>query len=161
MVRKPFITALFILALLCLNACATIITGKKQVILVQSQPQGAQVSFHRIMAPEFIPQLASDTQDFDESTAPKAYINSQLDSGLSCITPCYISVPRLQKDTLVMTLQKTGYQPVQHKFSKKFNEASLLNFLLPWNWMIDANNGAILRYSQPDTFLLEEVKKRQ
>jgi hypothetical protein len=70
-------------------------------------------------------------------------------------------VPRLQKDTLVMTLQKTGYQPVQHKFSKKFNEASLLNFLLPWNWMIDANNGAILRYSQPDTFLLEEVKKRQ
>lgn len=149
------------MAVLSLSACATLITGKRQVILVNSSPQGAQVGFYRILAPEFIPQLAPDTADFDESKAPKATINKQLDSALHCVTPCYIRVPRLQIDTLVITIQKTGYQTVEHKFRKKFNEASALNFLLPWNWMIDANNGAIIRYNQPDTFLLQEVKKRK
>jgi hypothetical protein len=102
-----------------LNACATLITGKKQVILVQSQPQGAQVSFHRIMAPEFIPQLASDTQDYDESTAPKAYPNSQLDSGLTCITPCYYPRAKIAKRHPRDDSAKNRLSAIQHKFYKE------------------------------------------
>lgn len=143
------------------TACATLITGKQQVIRVVSNPSGADVHFFRILAPEFIPVYPIDTLEWELKPTPLPKINGSLDSAIHCVTPCIVRVPRLQTDTLAMIVEKTGYQPITHRFRKKWNEASALNFLLPWNWMIDANNGAIIRYPQPDTFLLKEIKKRQ
>ncbi len=31
-------------------------------------------------------------------------------------------------------------------YSPTFNESALLNFVIPWNWMIDAYTGAVLRW---------------
>jgi len=139
LVRKQSIIAAVVAIALSFTACATLITGKQQVIRVVSTPAGADVHFFRI----------------------PSRINHRLDTAVHCVTPCFLRVPRLQTDTLVMVVEKAGYQPVTHRFKKRWNEASALNFILPWNWMIDANNGAVLRYDQPDTFLLQEIKKRQ
>jgi hypothetical protein len=161
LVRKQFIIPLLLILALSFSACATLITGKQQVIHIVSNPAGAEVKFYRILSPEFIPKAQFDTLDEEAAQTIIPRLNYTLDSNLHGKTPCYIRVPRLQSDTLVMRLELTGYQPVTHRFKKKWNEASALNFVIPWNWMIDANNGAIIRYSQPDTFQLEEIEKRQ
>lgn len=161
MVRKQFIIPLLLILAVSFTACATLITGKQQVIHVVSNPPGADVHFYRILAPEFIPKTGDDSVDSEPAEPQVIRTNHTLDSGIHCITPCYVRVPRLQTDTLAMNVELTGYQPVTHRFKKKWNEASALNFVIPWNWMIDANNGAVIRYPQPDTFLLQEVKKRQ
>ncbi len=146
---------------LSMTACATLITGKKQVIHVVSQPSGAQVHFYRILSPEFIPNVINDSAEAEENKPYKPRINDWTDSAIHCTTPCYVRVPRLQSDTLVMVINKPGYLTKEHRFKKRWNEASALNFLIPWNWMVDANNGAVIRYPQPDTLVLEEIQKRQ
>lgn len=161
MVRKQFIIPLLLILAVGFTACATLITGKQQVIHVVSQPPGASVQFFRILAPEFIPNVSLDSMENEPVAPTNPRLNFTLDSNIHCVTPCYVRVPRLQTDTLAMKVELTGYQPVTHRFKKKWNEASALNFVIPWNWMIDANNGAVIRYPQPDTFLLQEVKKRQ
>ena len=157
MVRKQSIIAAVVAIALSFTACATLITGKQQVIRVVSTPAGADVHFFRILGPEFIPMSPGDTLEPTSSAVPSSRINHRLDTAVHCVTPCFLRVPRLQTDTLVMVVEKAGYQPVTHRFKKRWNEASALNFILPWNWMIDANNGAVLRYDQPDTFLLQEI----
>ncbi|MCE2876713.1 MAG: hypothetical protein LW772_03455 [Bacteroidetes bacterium] len=114
MVRKQSIIAAVVAIALSFTACATLITGKQQVIRVVSTPAGADVHFFRILGPEFIPMSPGDTLEPTSSAVPSSRINHRLDTAV-----------------------------------------------LPWNWMIDANNGAVLRYDQPDTFLLQEIKKRQ
>ncbi|MFM7638524.1 MAG: hypothetical protein ACKO67_02230 [Bacteroidota bacterium] len=161
MVRKQSIIALLLTLAVSFSACATLITGKQQVIHVVSNPPGAEVHFFRILAPEFIPNAQWDSMEKEPTTPMSPRMNFVLDSNIHCITPCYVRVPRLQTDTLAMRVEMTGYQSVTHRFKKKWNEASALNFVIPWNWMIDANNSAVIRYPQPDTFLLQEVKKRQ
>ena len=161
MVRKQSIIVLLSALILGLSACATLITGKQQVIHVVSTPPGAEVHFFRILAPEFIPLVNTDTSETGDIETPPTKFNHLLDSAIHCTTPCYVRVPRLQTDPLVMAVEKTGYQPVNHRFKKQWNEASALNFILPWNWMIDANNGAVIRYPQPDTIQLQEIQKRQ
>ena len=161
MVRKQSIIAAVFAIAFGFTACATLITGKQQVIRVVSTPAGADVHFFRILGPEFIPMSPGDTIEPTAISTPLPKINRTTDSGIHCITPCFVRVPRLQTDTLAMVLEKTGYQPVTHRFKKRWNEASALNFILPWNWMIDANNGAVIRYDQPDTIQLQEIQKRQ
>lgn len=76
------------------------------------------------------------------------------------ITPCFINVRRPLKDSLKITLSHPNYQPNTQILKPRFNESAGLNFIIPWNWMIDAMTGSLMRYSLPDTFVLKEIKKR-
>lgn len=67
--------------------------------------------------------------------------------------------PLSVKDSLFLLVSKPNYESKLLYLKPKFNEASTLNFIFPWNWMIDAIEGGILRFQIPDTILLKEIKK--
>jgi hypothetical protein len=148
-----------IVAALGFFGCATIITGKKQSLYIVSNPPGASIYVARINANK-APQ---ETQvDSFASTAETPSIKKIIpDTTISGITPCFIDVRRPQKDSLQITLIYPNHQPTSQTLKPKFNESAGLNFIIPWNWMIDAMTGSLMRYSLPDTFVLREIKKTQ
>lgn len=159
MVRTKIIISVLIVAALGFFGCATIITGKKQSLYIVSKPPGASIYVARINAHK-APQ---ETQvDSFASTAETPSIKKIIpDTTISGITPCFIDVRRPQKDSLQITLTHPNYQPTSQTLKSKFNESAGLNFIIPWNWMIDAMTGSLMRYSLPDTFVLREIKKTQ
>ncbi len=159
MVRTKIIISVLIVAALGFFGCATIITGKKQSLYIVSNPPGASIYVARINANK-APQ---ETQvDSFASTAETPSIKKIIpDTTISGITPCFIDVRRPQKDSLQITLTHPNYQPTSQTLKPKFNESAGLNFIIPWNWMIDAMTGSLMRYSLPDTFVLREIKKTQ
>jgi hypothetical protein len=148
-----------IVAALGFFGCATIITGKKQSLYIVSNPPGASIYVARITAN----QAPQETQvDSFASTAETPSIKKIIpDTTISGITPCFIDVRRPQKDSLQITLIYPNHQPTSQTLKPKFNESAGLNFIIPWNWMIDAMTGSLMRYSLPDTFVLREIKKTQ
>ena len=148
-----------IVAALGFFGCATIITGKKQSLYIVSNPPGASIYVARINAT----QAPQETQvDSFASTAETPSIKKIIpDTTISGITPCFIDVRRPQKDSLQITLIYPNHQPTSQTLKPKFNESAGLNFIIPWNWMIDAMTGSLMRYSLPDTFVLREIKKTQ
>jgi len=159
LVRTKIIISVLIVAALGFFGCATIITGKKQSLYIVSNPPGASIYVARINAHK-VPQ---ETQvDSFASTAETPSIKKIIpDTTISGITPCFIDVRRPQKDSLQITLTHPNYQPTSQTLKSKFNESAGLNFIIPWNWMIDAMTGSLMRYSLPDTFVLREIKKTQ
>lgn len=159
MVRTKIIISVLIVAALGFFGCATIITGKKQSLYIVSNPPGASIYVARINANK-APQ---ETQvDSFASTAETPSIKKIIpDTTISGITPCFIDVRRPQKDSLQITLIYPNHQPTSQTLKPKFNESAGLNFIIPWNWMIDAMTGSLMRYSLPDTFVLREIKKTQ
>lgn len=148
-----------IVAALGFFGCATIITGKKQSLYIVSNPPGASIYVARINANK----ATQETQvDSFASTAETPSIKKIIpDTTISGITPCFIDVRRPQKDSLQITLIYPNHQPTSQTLKPKFNESAGLNFIIPWNWMIDAMTGSLMRYSLPDTFVLREIKKTQ
>jgi hypothetical protein len=148
-----------IVAALGFFGCATIITGKKQSLYIVSNPPGASIYVARINANK----ATQETQvDSFASTAETPSIKKIIpDTSISGITPCFIDVRRPQKDSLQITLIYPNHQPTSQTLKPKFNESAGLNFIIPWNWMIDAMTGSLMRYSLPDTFVLREIKKTQ
>jgi len=148
-----------IVAALGFFGCATIITGKKQSLYIVSNPPGASIYVARINAT----QAPQETQvDSFASTAETPSIKKIIpDTTISGITHCFIDVRRPQKDSLQITLIYPNHQPTSQTLKPKFNESAGLNFIIPWNWMIDAMTGSLMRYSLPDTFVLREIKKTQ
>ena len=159
MVRTKIIISVLIVAALGFFGCATIITGKKQSLYIVSNPPGASIYVARINAT----QAPQETQvDSFASTAETPSIKKIIpDTTISGITPCFIDVRRPQKDSLQITLIYPNHQPTSQTLKPKFNESAGLNFIIPWNWMIDAMTGSLMRYSLPDTFVLREIKKTQ
>ena len=159
MVRTKIIISVLIVAALGFFGCATIITGKKQSLYIVSNPPGASIYVARINANK----ATQETQvDSFASTAETPSIKKIIpDTTISGITPCFIDVRRPQKDSLQITLIHPNYQPTSQTLKPKFNESAGLNFIIPWNWMIDAMTGSLMRYSLPDTFVLKEIKKTQ
>ena len=159
MVRTKIIISVLILAALGINSCATIITGKQQALYIVSNPPGASIHVARITVTKIPLESPNDTNSTAMGT--QTIKNLVPDSTISGITPCFIDVRRPQKDSLQITLTHPDYQPTSQTLKPKFNESAGLNFIIPWNWMIDAMTGSLMRYSLPDTFVLREIKKTQ
>lgn len=155
LVRSKIIIPVFILATLIVHSCATIITGKKQALYIVSNPPGASIHVARIT----VTKIPGDSPN-DSTTATIPTTTSLIpDSTISGITPCFIKVRRPLKDSLVITTTLPEHEPTKQILKPRFNESASLNFIIPWNWMIDAMTGSLMRYSLPDTFVLREIKK--
>ncbi len=157
MVRTKIIIPVLIVVTLGIFSCATIITGKQQALYIVSNPPGASIHVARITVTKIPLELPYDTN----STAMGTQTIKTLvpDSTISGITPCFIKVRRPLKDSLVITTILPQYEPSKQILKPRFNESAGLNFIIPWNWMIDAMSGSLVRYSLPDTFVLREIKK--
>jgi hypothetical protein len=157
LVRKQSIIFFGLTVGLLLYGCATIITGKKQSLYIVSNPPGAKIQAERIMVNKIPVESENDSLMAHTQISKKIV----LDSTISGITPCFIQVRRPLKDSLKITLIHPDYQPNSQVLKPRFNESAGLNFIIPWNWMIDAMTGSLMRYSLPDTFVLKEIKKTQ
>ncbi len=159
MVRTKIIIPVLIAATLGIYSCATIITGKQQSLYIVSNPPGASIYVARINANKAT--LESQVDSLTSTAETQSIKKIIADTTISGITPCFIDVRRPQKDSLQITLIHPNYQPTSQTLKPKFNESAGLNFIIPWNWMIDAMTGSLMRYSLPDTFVLREIKKTQ
>ena len=159
MVRKQSIIFSGLLAAICFYSCATIITGKQQLLYIVSTPPGASIRVDRIT----INKVPIESPNDSISTTVETPIIKKIipDTTILGITPCFINVRRPLKDSLKITLSHPNCQPNTQILKPRFNESAGLNFIIPWNWMIDAMTGSLMRYSLPDTFVLKEIKKTQ
>lgn len=76
-------------------------------------------------------------------------------------TPCIVKIPRTWEAPPQLILKKDSFQSHEIYLQKHFNEIIILNFINVFGWTIDAASGSFWRYNQPDTVLLEPVKKRR
>ena len=155
MVRTKIIIPVLIVAALGIYSCATSITGKQQALYIVSTPPGASIHVARITVTKVTLESPNDTT----AMAPQTIKNLVPDSTISGITPCFIKVRRPLKDSLVITTILPQYESSTQILKPRFNESAGLNFIIPWNWMIDVMTGSLVRYSLPDTFVLREIKK--
>jgi len=147
------------LTAICFYSCATIITGKRQLLYIVSNPPGASIRVDRVTINKVPIESPNDSIS---TTAETPSIKKIIpDTTILGITPCFINVRRPLKDSLKITLSHPNYQPNTQILKPRFNESAGLNFIIPWNWMIDAMTGSLMRYSLPDTFVLKEIKKTQ
>ncbi len=143
------------MAALGIYSCATSITGKQQALYIVSNPPGASIHVARITVTKVTLESPNDTT----AMATQTIKNLVPDSTISGITPCFIKVRRPLKDSLVITTILPQYESSTQILKPRFNESAGLNFIIPWNWMIDVMTGSLVRYSLPDTFVLREIKK--
>ncbi len=155
MVRTKIIIPVLIVAALGIYSCATSITGKQQALYIVSTPPGASIHVARITVTKVTLESPNDTT----AMATQTIKNLVPDSTISGITPCFIKVRRPLKDSLVITTILPQYESSTQILKPRFNESAGLNFIIPWNWMIDVMTGSLVRYSLPDTFVLREIKK--
>lgn len=71
---------------------------------------------------------------------------------------CYIRIPRTWKGQPNIEVSKPGYWPQNITLKKRMNEHAYLNFILLPGWIIDCATGAIIRYQQPDSVILQPCK---
>ena len=150
MVRTKIIIPVLIVAALGIYSCATSITGKQQALYIVSTPPGASIHVARITVTKVTLESPNDTT----AMATQTIKNLVPDSTISGITPCFIKVRRPLKDSLVITTILPQYESSTQILKPRFNESAGLNFIIPWNWMIDVMTGSLVRYSLPDTFVL-------
>jgi hypothetical protein len=74
-------------------------------------------------------------------------------------TPCVVKLKRSFENQPAIVVRKVGYKPQEPELKGTFNEVSSLNFILPWNWLIDGFSGAIVRYKQIDTLELKPTRR--
>lgn len=70
-------------------------------------------------------------------------------------TPCVVRLKRNYDRSPEVEIRKSGYRTERPKLKRTFNEVASLNFILPWNWLIDGFSGAAMRYRQIDTVALK------
>lgn len=73
-------------------------------------------------------------------------------------TPCIVRLKRNYEQSPEIEIRKPGYSTARPELKKTFNEVAALNFILPWNWLIDGLSGAAMRYRQIDTISLQRGK---
>jgi hypothetical protein len=69
--------------------------------------------------------------------------------------PCIVKLKRSYDIKPILEIRKEGYQTQKPELKIRFNEVATLNFLFPWNWLIDGFSGATVRYKQIDTVVLK------
>ncbi len=72
-------------------------------------------------------------------------------------TPCIIQIKRSYEIPQPIEIKKSGFVPERVVLKKGFNEVAALNFVLPWNWLIDGFSGAVVRYKNLDTITLKPL----
>ena len=161
MVRSTTCIAFCSLVLLFTN-CGTILSGKKQKV-VFTTPCTSPIHI-TIWEPKPDQIFNEDSVQFGNGEYLKIS-EFVLDSGSQ-----YVSVHRPKPQQIItfsaINPASTGHKPSPTKqdlektmasntrieinhfyyFSPTFNESALLNFVIPWNWMIDAYTGAVLRW---------------
>ncbi len=63
-------------------------------------------------------------------------------------TPCTVVLHRHDQNTPRITVAKEGYGREDIFLKRKINETAFLNFVLPWNWLVDIGTGAVMEYRQ-------------
>ncbi len=69
--------------------------------------------------------------------------------------PCIVKLKRSYDVKPRLEIRKDGYITQKPELKVRFNEVASLNFLFPWNWLIDGFSGAAMRYKQIDTVVLK------
>ncbi len=150
MVRRGncLISAVLVFIILTQYGCATLLTGKyQQVPVIMTDSSYCVTAF----LPKPIDKVMESPVSDDMGSLPvnksEYYrISQTIDNG-------FIILPRPApkqtihlgfqscRDTATITMAQcsTNYPAI-------FNEPALLNFVLPWNWMIDAYTGALFRW---------------
>lgn len=128
--------------------CATLLTGKyQQIPVVQVDSSICVTAF----LPKPIDKSTNNSLSDDMGSLP---INKSEYYRISQTTQNgYIVLPRPTPKQSI----HIGFQPCRDTtnvtmaqcpsaYQSMFNEPALLNFVLPWNWMIDAYTGALFRW---------------
>lgn len=71
--------------------------------------------------------------------------------------PCIIRIKRSYEIPQPIEIKKSGYVTERVVLKRGFNEVAALNFVLPWNWLIDGFSGAVVRYKNLDTITLKPL----
>lgn len=148
--------------LLLFTSCGTILSGKKQNV-VFSSPTTSTIQL-AIWQPKPDVIVNDDSINFGNGEFLKVF-EERIDSGT-----LYFAFPRPKvNQTLTLAAINNGSNIKQEqsqtlkpldpmasgislktlnfqKYSSTFNEVTLLNFVIPWNWMIDAYYGTVLRW---------------
>ncbi len=143
------LTAVIFIAIAVLNSgCATLLTGKKQQIPVD-------VSDSNICVYAYLPVTETKTENpsLSDDMGSLPLKKSDYYRVSQPITNGYVSLPRPNPNqTIYIGLNQCidsasiTFATCNQKYSATFNEPALLNFILPWNWMIDAATGSLFRW---------------
>ncbi len=85
----------------------------------------------------------------------EVYINDDLADS----TPCDIKIKRSHKTPPKVVVRKKGFQEEEVELRKRLNQHVWLNLFNIPGWVIDFATGASVRYSQPDTVVLNPKRK--
>ncbi|MBF8961646.1 hypothetical protein I0P70_00190 [Pontibacter sp. FD36] len=116
---KKLSTSLILVAMILTQSCATLFTGTKDTIVINSD-QKAKIEIDGIQVGHT-----------GESIRVKRSLNDK-----------------------VVTLKADGYETKTFELQKAFNVVSVLNFLSPLAWGIDALTGAVMKY-EPKVYNME------
>jgi uncharacterized protein YceK len=112
--RKTILLLAFIVAALFLNGCASIFSGTRQTVRIETYPPGADI---------------------------------EIDGLTQGTTPATIQM-RKNLNSKTITLTKEGYQTKVFTPTNSFDMLGLLNLFFWPGFIIDAVNGAMMKYDQ-------------
>ncbi|MGM0580477.1 MAG: PEGA domain-containing protein [Bacteroidota bacterium] len=122
---KKIIFYLLFSSLLFITSCATLLTGRKQKVSIDSNPQGAEVII--------------DGQKLGVTPA-KVKVDRELDA--------------LLNGGKSIQLNLNGYRNLGYELDTKFNLVSIINHFNPLFWGIDIVSGAVTKYDNHYIFEL-------
>ncbi|WKV10633.1 PEGA domain-containing protein [Marivirga harenae] len=122
--RKMYAISLFV-ALIACSSCATIFTGTKQKVSIDSNPQGAKIVI--------------DGQNLGVTPA-KVKVDRELDA--------------LLYGGKEIQFELDGYKKFGYELDARFNTVSIINFFNPLFWGIDIASGAVTQYDNYYNFQL-------
>lgn len=147
--RGNCLTALvFIIIAVLQSGCATLLTGKQQQIPVA-------VSDSSICVYAYLPvtEIKGENTSLSDDMGSLPLKKSDYYRIAQPISNGYVSLPRPNPNqTIYIGLNPcidsatVTFATCNQKYSATFNEPALLNFILPWNWMIDAATGSLFRW---------------
>lgn len=128
------------------SSCASLLTGKTQKISVNPVDSSLCVT-------AFLPKSEETPKSISDDMGSLPVKKSDCYKYCQPVHSNRIELPRpLPNQTLYLGIHactdssNMNLSKCTQTFVSQFNEPALLNFILPWNWMIDAYNGALFRW---------------
>ena len=128
------------------TSCATLLTGKTQKIQVAEPDTSLCIT-------AFLPKNENQPKTISDDMASLPVKKSDFYKYSQPVHSSFIALPRpLPNQTMYLGLHacedtsRITLSKCTQNFTSQFNEPALLNFILPWNWMIDAYNGTLFRW---------------
>lgn len=113
------------------TSCATILTGTKQKITIDSSPQGAEI----LIDGDIVGKTPAKVR-------VKKNVNNIIDNG---------------KD---IYLELEGYKKREYELKTEINPVAILNLFNALGWAIDAATGAAIRYAEYNYFELTPLEDK-